>query len=48
MISIIINPLFEVNKYFDITKNKWNLTNFSEKFAEFYRRCKEKTILKES
>ena len=39
---------FEVKKYFDITKNKWNLANFSENFSEFYKRCKEKKILKES
>ncbi len=47
-ISLTNGLNFEVKKYFDITKNKWNLTNFSEKFEEFYNRCKEKTILKDS
>mgnify|MGYP007000235188 len=47
-ISLTNGLHFEVNKYFDITKNKWNLSNFSEKFAEFFKRCKEKTILKDS
>ena len=39
---------FEAEKYFDITQNSWVLDNFSEKFAETYKRCKEKTILKDS
>ena len=39
---------FEAEKYFDITQNSWILDNFSEKFAETYKRCKEKTILKDS
>ena len=39
---------FEVKKYFDITKNKWILDNFSEKFDETYKRCVEKTTHKES
>ena len=39
---------FEVTKYFDITKNKWILDNFSEKFDETYKRCVEKTTHKES
>ena len=33
-ISLTNGLHFEVNKYFDITKNKWNLENFSEKFQE--------------
>ena len=39
---------FEVKKYFDITKNRWILDNFSEKFDETYKRCVEKTTHKES
>jgi len=39
---------FEVEKYFDITRNSWRLDKFSEKFAETYKRCKEKTTLKDS
>ena len=39
---------FEVKKYFDITRNNWKLDNFSKKFAETYKRCKDKTILKDT
>ena len=39
---------FEVEKYFDITRNSWRLDKFSDKFAETYKRCKEKTTLKDS
>jgi len=39
---------FEVKKYFDIIRNSWRLNNFSEKFAETYKRCREKTTLKDS
>ena len=39
---------FEVEKYFDITRNSWRLDKFSEKFAETYKRCKEKTTHKDS
>ncbi len=39
---------FEVKKYFDITQNIWILNNFSEKFSETYKRCKEKEIFKHS
>ena len=39
---------FEVEKYFDITRNSWRLDKFSDKFAETYKRCKEKTTHKDS
>ena len=39
---------YKVENYFDIYRNNWKLNNFSEKISETYKRCKEKTILKDS
>jgi len=39
---------FEVEKYFDITRNNWKLDNILEKFDEVYKLCKAKTFFKES
>ena len=39
---------FEVEKFFDITRNNWSLGNFTEIFNETYKRCQQKTTLKDS
>ena len=39
---------YKVENYFDIYRNNWKLNNFSEKISETYKRCKQKTTVKES
>ena len=39
---------YKVESYFDIYKNNWKLNNFSEKISETYKRCKQKTNIKDS
>ena len=39
---------YKVESYFDIYRNNWKLNNFSEKISETYKRCKQKTSVKES